>query len=670
MRVEVFGHSWLLHKTGLDFENFIINVKMKATAAEQAMVLQEGVEVSIQDINKFLIFVLTRHHLLNDPYTLKFFELNKVAHVQPRSNVVDESSSSNADSSTTYSSEYENSVSHTSDSSAPDADTQDSNNSSNNSSTNTINLSYEPSNDILIVDRHSRETPDQRSRVTSRASHFSSQSFDVRRSNRVITHQPLSRSDGTTTPMSIPAITTTPCPTEVPPSPPPPQLRMFLLAPPLPPATPPPPYDFEVENDTRAKTTFQNGLSRPRSATKSNSIVETVERAVNGSNEVREIIVATPQEEKTIAETNRTSVITTADAQLGVRSSRMSPSDFKFLGVIGKGSFGQVLLARHIATNKPYAVKMLSKRIISRRKETQHVLSERSVLIKVLHHPYLVQLHYAFTTRHKIFFVLDFVNGGELFFHLQRERVFSEPRATFYAAEICCALTYMHTKEIVYRDLKPENLLLDKEGHVVLTDFGLCKEGIQSSSSRTGTFCGTPEYLAPEILLKKPYTRVVDWWTLGAVLYEMLYGLPPFYSSNQMVMYEAIISKPLKLKHGPSSRARNLLSALLKKKPEDRLGFGPEDGKAVMRHEFFRSVDWEAVEQRKLKPPFVPKVTSDTDTRNIDPSFTREPVRLGSVCPPHQQDKTTAGEHNPFKGFSYARPMSDSSDEADEEPDR
>ncbi|XP_018017499.1 serine/threonine-protein kinase Sgk2 [Hyalella azteca] len=346
----------------------------------------------------------------------------------------------------------------------------------------------------------------------------------------------------------------------------------------------------------------------------------------------------------------------------------MSPSDFKFLGVIGKGSFGQVLLARHIASGKAYAVKMLSKRVISRRKETQHVLSERSVLIKVLHHPYLVQLHYAFTTRHKIFFVLDFVNGGELFYHLQRERVFVEPRAMFYAAEICCALTYMHTKGIVYRDLKPENLLLDREGHVVLTDFGLCKEGLQNSSCRTGTFCGTPEYLAPEILLKKPYTRVVDWWTLGAVLYEMLYGLPPFYSTNQMVMYEAIVSKPLKLKNSASARARNLLTGLLKKAPEERLGGGPEDGEAIKGHEFFRAVDWALVEQRKMRPPFVPRVTSDTDTRNIDPSFTREPVQLGSIGSPAPELRASAkladvninnnfnNKNNPFKGFSYARP--------------
>ncbi|KAK7072910.1 Serine/threonine-protein kinase Sgk1 [Halocaridina rubra] len=358
------------------------------------------------------------------------------------------------------------------------------------------------------------------------------------------------------------------------------------------------------------------------------------------------------EEEENMKVTSQTSI------DLGCTEKKsLTPHDFEFLTVVGKGSFGKVMLAKYKEDGKAYAVKILNKKMIVRRNETAHVLSERSVLIKMLNHPYLVQLHFAFTTTHKIFFVLDYVNGGELFFHLQRERVFTEARAKFYAAEICCALTYMHSKGIVYRDLKPENILLDTDGHIVLTDFGLCKEGLQSSSSKTGTFCGTPEYLAPEILRKQPYTRSVDWWTLGAVLYEMLYGLPPFYSRNTPAMYDAILNKPLKLKHTVSHKARDILSGLLQKDPRERLGSGVKDGVEVKRSDFFKTIDWDLAAKRGITPPFVPIVNGEADTRNVDPMFTREDVTSISPTTHSCLSASVQAVDHVFKGFSYAPPL-------------
>eukprot|EP00052_Salpingoeca_macrocollata_P010694 m.82968 g.82968 ORF g.82968 m.82968 type:complete len:514 (+) comp17685_c0_seq1:202-1743(+) len=300
-------------------------------------------------------------------------------------------------------------------------------------------------------------------------------------------------------------------------------------------------------------------------------------------------------------------------------------SDFTMLKVIGKGNFGRVLLGMHKASRTIYAVKVLNKDAIIRQNEVKHIMSERNVLRGNVKHPFLVGLHYSFQTPTKLYFVLDFVNGGELFFHLQREKKFAPARAMFYAAEITSALTFLHTLNVVYRDLKPENILLDSEGHVKLTDFGLCKEDVAPGMT-TATFCGTPEYLAPEVLKKQAYGRPVDWWCLGCVTYEMMCGLPPFYSRDCNEMYDRILHDTLRFPEHVPGPARAWLAGLLERNPAGRLGSGPRDGEDVKAHDFFADLDWDALEKRKVKPPFDPHVESEFDLRNFDPEFVNEPL--------------------------------------------
>ncbi|EDO37800.1 predicted protein, partial [Nematostella vectensis] len=339
---------------------------------------------------------------------------------------------------------------------------------------------------------------------------------------------------------------------------------------------------------------------------------------------------------------------------------KAKPSDFLFLKVIGKGSFGKVFLSKNKQEDKFYAIKVLNKSAIRKRNEAKHIMAERNVLVQNVTHPFLVGLHYSFQTKDKLYFVLDYVNGGELFFHLQRERYFPESRARFYAAEIASAIGYLHGLQIIYRDLKPENILLDSKGHIVLTDFGLCKEGIDRSGT-TSTFCGTPEYLAPEVLRKQDYDKSVDWWCLGAVLYEMMYGLPPFYSRDTAEMYDNILHKPLRLRTNISQSARHILEGLLQKDKTKRLGSGEGDFEDIRTHSFFRSINWQQLVARGIEPPYNPNVSGQLDLKHFDPEFVREPVP-GSVGKSADSNFVSASVDDPddaFVGFTYVAPSDD-----------
>jgi len=328
-------------------------------------------------------------------------------------------------------------------------------------------------------------------------------------------------------------------------------------------------------------------------------------------------------------------------------------SDFLLIKVIGRGSFGKVLLVREKATNTIFAIKVLSKDNVVKRNQVEHTKTERSVMGSISH-PFIVRLHYAFQTNSKLYFVLSYCPGGELFFHLGREGKFPESKAKFYAAEILCALDYLHQHDIIYRDLKPENVLLDREGHVCLTDFGLSKQDIPDNTS-AHSFCGTPEYLAPEVIKKSGHGKAADWWSFGSFVFEMLTGLPPFYSnaSRERLFRKILVSK-IHMPRFISRDAQMLLKGLLCRNPAQRLGSN-RDAIAIKEHTFFREINWEALERKEVTPPFKPTVSSMSDTSNFDDEFTKLPIK----SPPKESaglgnDKNSHSNNGiEFENFTY-----------------
>ncbi|OON18046.1 kinase domain protein, partial [Opisthorchis viverrini] len=310
---------------------------------------------------------------------------------------------------------------------------------------------------------------------------------------------------------------------------------------------------------------------------------------------------------------------------------RYTMNDFRLVRVLGKGTFGKVVLCQERDTGYFYAMKILKKSVLVEKEEVAHTLTENRVL-QQCHHPFMTQLRYSFTTPDRLCFVMEYVNGGELFYHLSLERRFSEDRTRFYAAEITLALGYLHTQNVVYRDLKLENLLLDKDGHIKIADFGLCKEEM-SYGTMTKTFCGTPEYLAPEVLLESDYGRAVDWWGLGVVMYEMMCGRLPFYSTDHEILFELILQEKVVFPSHLSLIAQDILAKLLIKDPSSRLGGGPRDVLDVMAHPFFLSVDWDKLIRKDVIPPWKPDVTDELDTKYIPEEFQNESVAL---TPPDQ----------------------------------
>ncbi|XP_029803256.1 serine/threonine-protein kinase N2 isoform X2 [Suricata suricatta] len=324
--------------------------------------------------------------------------------------------------------------------------------------------------------------------------------------------------------------------------------------------------------------------------------------------------------------------------------------DFRCCAVLGRGHFGKVLLAEYKHTNEMFAIKALKKGDIVARDEVDSLMCEKRIFetVNSVRHPFLVNLFACFQTKEHVCFVMEYAAGGDLMMHIHTD-VFSEPRAVFYAACVVLGLQYLHEHKIVYRDLKLDNLLLDTEGFVKIADFGLCKEGM-GYGDRTSTFCGTPEFLAPEVLTETSYTRAVDWWGLGVLIYEMLVGESPFPGDDEEEVFDSIVNDEVRYPRFLSTEAISIMRRLLRRNPERRLGAGEKDAEDVKKHPFFRLIDWNALMDKKVKPPFVPTIRGREDVSNFDDEFTSEAPIL---TPPREPRILSEEEQEMFRDFDY-----------------
>lgn len=336
------------------------------------------------------------------------------------------------------------------------------------------------------------------------------------------------------------------------------------------------------------------------------------------------------------------------------RKRKVGLDDFNFLAVLGKGNFGKVMLAEEKKTNGLYAIKVLKKEFIIDNDEVESTRSEKRVFLAAARerHPFLLGLHSCFQTETRVYFVMEYVSGGDLMLHIQRKQ-FSLRQAKFYASEVLLALEYFHANGIIYRDLKLDNILLTLDGHVKVADYGLCKEEMWYGNT-TSTFCGTPEFMAPEILLEQRYGRAVDWWAFGVLTYEMLLGQSPFRGDDEDEIFDAILEdEPLYPITMPRD-AVSILQKLLTRDPTRRLGSGKEDAEEIKKQPFFKDVNFDDVLNKRIPPPYFPTINGSADTSNFDEEFTREQPTL---TPVHGQ--LSSKDQAEFNGFSWVAAWAD-----------
>ncbi|KAF5282816.1 hypothetical protein FQR65_LT02813 [Abscondita terminalis] len=302
--------------------------------------------------------------------------------------------------------------------------------------------------------------------------------------------------------------------------------------------------------------------------------------------------------------------------------------DFEKYQTLGTGSFGRVILAKDKATNKYYAIKVLIKAKIVKLRQVQHTMNEKKILCSI-NFPFTIFMEYSFKDNSYLYFVLPYINGGEMFTHLRKQvarRKFDEPLARFYAAQVLLTLEYLHHLDLIYRDLKPENIVIDCEGYLKVVDFGFCK----MINGRTWTLCGTPEYLAPEIILCKGYGKSADWWSFGVLIYEMSAGYAPFYSHDTMRIYEKIVEGRFNFAQHFSSDLKDLLGRVLQTDLSRRYGNLKNGAADIKAHRWFREINWLNIYNRKMQPPFQPVCKGPGDASNFD-HYAEEPLLEAST---------------------------------------
>ena len=324
---------------------------------------------------------------------------------------------------------------------------------------------------------------------------------------------------------------------------------------------------------------------------------------------------------------------------------KLTYEDFIPLKLLGRGSYGQVCLVRMKLNNKLYAMKVLDKSLLKAKNQELHTQTERDLMVKI-HCPFIVNIKSAFQDEKYLYIISDFIQGGDLFYHLHQSHTFDFERAQFYIAELVLALDYLHKNNMIYRDLKPENILLDAKGHIKLTDFGLSKM-LNYSKEKAFTICGTIQYIAPEMLMNKGYDKCIDWWSLGCLIYEMFVGKFAFQINRNTKLNFELYNKKLQFPRRMDEDAKDLITQLLIVEPKKRLGYGNTGSEKIKKHRFFEGINWDEIWNKQIIPPFVPELDDELDLKYFDSQFTDEPIESFTKNP---RSRETSYE---YKNFTY-----------------
>ncbi|OLY77673.1 Protein kinase C-like 2 [Smittium mucronatum] len=407
---------------------------------------------------------------------------------------------------------------------------------------------------------------------------------------------------------------------------------------------------YTVDSDQMAQLSINKKTSSP--ALGSNSKINNIDSSpqkIDSSKDINKNIAISPSSKTKPSEVSK---VTTKP-----KVKKYSTEDFKFLAVLGKGNFGKVMLAEEKSTKGLYAIKILKKQFISENDEFESTRSEKRVLLIANkdRHPFLIGLHSCFQTDSRVFFVMEYISGGDLMMHIQRQQ-FGERRAKFYACEVLLGIEYFHKNSIVYRDLKLDNIMLGADGHIKIADYGLCKENMPYGAT-THTFCGTPEFMAPEIVLEQRYGKAVDWWAFGVLIYEMLLGQSPFRGEDEDEIFDSILEDEVLYPVNMSRDSVSICQELLERDPNKRLGSGPSDADEVKRHPFFKGANWSDFLNKRVTPPFIPQINGRSDISNFDTEFTRERPVLTLV-----NYKISSEDQKEFADFDYTAPWAGKSE--------